>query len=149
MYHMAKEKKYLLDGLLLVPPGADTGGGVCPSSTPWPFLGGALEPPRGLERKNPMGTNIGKSPISDNLVCSITFTLYYYYTSYLYNACHIDHNNRLFEIFNSAIKKTFVKAKSRRLDYGGSFMLYLLTSSVLFFQQLIQTRTSRSFKVSN
>ena len=36
--------------------GADTGGGV--------YL---VAPPRSLERKNPMGTNIGKSPISDNL----------------------------------------------------------------------------------
>ena len=26
-----------------------------------------VEPPRGLERKNHMGTNIGKSQISDNL----------------------------------------------------------------------------------
>ena len=53
--------------------------------------------------------------------------------------CHV-HRARLFEIPNSAIKKTFVEAKSRRLDYGGSFMLYLLTSSVLFFQQLIRKR---------
>ena len=37
--------------------------------------------------------------------------------------CHV-HRTRLFEIPNSAIKKTFVEAKSRRLDYGGSFMLY-------------------------
>ena len=32
--------------------GVDTGGGICPSSTPWP---------------SPMGTNIGTNPISDNL----------------------------------------------------------------------------------
>ena len=55
------------------------------------------------------------------------------------NVCHV-HRARLFEIPNSAIKKTFVEAKSRKLDYGGSFMLYLLTSSVLFFQHLIRKR---------
>ena len=36
--------------------GADTGGDFV-----------LVAPPRGLEIKNPMGTNIGKSPISDNL----------------------------------------------------------------------------------
>jgi hypothetical protein len=40
--------------------------------------------------------------------------------------CHV-HRARLFKIPNSAIKKTFVEVKSRRLDYGGSFMLYLLS----------------------
>ena len=34
-----------------------------------------VAPPRGLERKNPMGTNVGKSPISDNLYC---ITLLYF-----------------------------------------------------------------------
>ena len=53
--------------------------------------------------------------------------------------CHI-HRARLFKIPNSEIKKTFVDAKCRRLNYGGSFMLYLLTSSVLFFQQLIRKK---------
>ena len=42
-------------------------------------LGGAKASPRGLERKNPKGTNIGKSQISD----------IYLNKSYLYNACHI------------------------------------------------------------
>ena len=31
----------------------------------WDFT--LVAPPRGLERKNPVGTNIGKSPIADNL----------------------------------------------------------------------------------
>ena len=53
--------------------------------------------------------------------------------------CHV-HRARLFKIPNSSIKKSFVEVKSRRLDYGGSFMLYLLTSSVLFFQQLIRKK---------
>ena len=53
--------------------------------------------------------------------------------------CHM-HRARLYKIPNSDIKKTFIEKKSRRLEYGGSFMFYLLTSSVLFFQQLIQKK---------
>ena len=47
--------------------------------------------------------------------------------------CHI-HRARLYQLPNSDIKKTFIERKRRRLDYGGSFMFNLLTSSVLLFQ---------------